>query len=184
MSSDSSSRCALGLSPRVRGNQEAFALSTPFVGSIPACAGNHYESTTQYTFNGSIPACAGEPQHQSGGAMESSVYPRVCGGTIYISPSIKYLLGLSPRVRGNQVNEERRQYAPGSIPACAGEPDSRRCAGDILEVYPRVCGGTTMKPIISPAKSGLSPRVRGNPEEVNSLVTKCGSIPACAGEPL
>ena len=45
-------------------------------------------------------------------------------------------------------------------------------------VYPRVCGGTTMrKPRSQPPCSGLSPRVRGN------RPMSYRSIPACAGEP-
>mgnify|MGYP007019887150 CR=1 FL=1 len=31
---------------------------------------------------------------------------------------------------------------------------------------------------------GLSPRVRGNPEQGNHVSIKIGTIPACAGEPL
>ena len=51
----------LGLSPRVRGNQEALAVE-------PAQAGT-------------IPACAGEPEQQHSDTFAIQDYPRVCGGT-------------------------------------------------------------------------------------------------------
>ena len=57
-------RC-LGLSPRVRGNPGVRA---------PAKAGP-----------GSIPACAGEPGFESRRRAFCRVYPRVCGGTMWIS---------------------------------------------------------------------------------------------------
>ena len=74
----------------------------------------------------------------------------------------------------------------GSIPACAGEPLLPQApAGQIIRVYPRVCGGTVCRCCRSRAgrtvyprvcggtlhatyarvipDMGLSPRVRGNP---------------------
>ena len=50
------------------------------------------------------------------------VYPRVCGGTPTMSYVRDYVHGLSPRVRGNRINELEHINAIGSIPACAGEP--------------------------------------------------------------
>ena len=51
-----------GLSPRVRGNQNALATI-----SLPI---------------GSIPACAGEPGAAYTAVRCAAVYPRVCGGTV------------------------------------------------------------------------------------------------------
>ena len=50
------------------------------------------------------------------------VYPRVCGGTGRAFLDGASILGLSPRVRGNQLNVQRVRVVIGSIPACAGEP--------------------------------------------------------------
>ena len=143
--------------------------------SIPACAGE--PPSGGYSFltitKGSIPACAGEPS----------------------SPNLlqchDVTLGLSPRVRGNLLLSYKRnvgfqdQVYPrvcggtrsliewhaspgkhGSIPACAGEPDT---------VSRSYCHRLT----------GLSPRVRGNPlQRVASRPNGIQrSIPACAGEP-
>ena len=72
-----------GLSPRVRGNRS--------LRSCKACVGR------------SIPACAGEPVQGSRGQLVPSVYPRVCGGTFCPLGRWPHLNGLSPRVRGNQL---------------------------------------------------------------------------------
>ena len=96
---------AQGLSPRVRGNLTSTSPLSTWIRSIPACAG--------------------EPMMDGYIARKSTVYPRVCGGTLQVRTSGPSGRGLSPRVRGN-----RRQYSPDalhrrSIPACAGEPGWR-----------------------------------------------------------
>ena len=76
------------------------------------------------------------------GRPSSRVYPRVCGGTLVDMPRLEEIPGLSPRVRGNRPLRQHLIAVPGSIPACAGEPGSRRCRTAFAKVYPRVCGGT------------------------------------------
>ena len=113
---------AAGLSPRVRGNLPNYSILD----------GDHR----------SIPACAGEP---CGRAIESSprtVYPRVCGGTRTHLDRVVDRRGLSPRVRGNLSGFYEVTLRGGSIPACAGEPLRRHSIPSLIEVYPRVCGGT------------------------------------------
>ena len=72
--------------------------------------------------------------------------------------------GLSPRVRGNPRRRQGPLASTRSIPACAGEPQAERTAYRPLEVYPRVCGGTTVSDLGEhhSRRKGLSPRVRGN----------------------
>ena len=53
-----------------------------------------------------------------------------------------------------------------------------------MAVYPRVCGGTLAANTRRTRNTGLSPRVRGNRRAGAARPGKCGSIPACAGEPL
>ena len=152
-----------GLSPRVRGNRRP-------------C------QTRSYCFR-SIPACAGEPRtpHRMTGGIQ--VYPRVCGGTAENLDEETLDKGLSPRVRGNRVGVCIVFVFIRSIPACAGEPSNDKPTKIIQQVYPRVCGGTHFCSGCSPAREGLSPRVRGNQilVIVDCYVTR--SIPACAGEP-
>ena len=153
----------LGLSPRVRGNHP--------IGEIVDC------------FSGSIPACAGEPTARDFGSAMSGVYPRVCGGTKLQIRDARPETGLSPRVRGNRVDRSFSFLLLGSIPACAGEPLLETATAGELGVYPRVCGGTKNAASSRVPLSGLSPRVRGNPNLRGADLVSRGSIPACAGEP-
>ena len=75
------------------------------------------------------------------------------------------IMGLSPRVRGNQRRFYFELPAPGTIPACAGEPGVLALRPRASWDYPRVCGGTRTTPGKTVDYEGLSPRVRGNPVE-------------------
>ena len=163
MSHENLALCAMGLSPRVRGNPAFFMLA-------------RYHSR-------SIPACAGEPSSVNNLAAETEVYPRVCGGTALCEPTAACRAGLSPRVRGNRELPPGDAVVARSIPACAGEPMGRVCQLRRLAVYPRVCGGTREVAYNNPALMGLSPRVRGNRLVDADGGALPGSIPACAGEP-
>ena len=153
-----------GLSPRVRGNRG------------PGDQGRLYR--------GSIPACAGEPTPWHTSTCSATVYPRVCGGTQAPVVSEHSMNGLSPRVRGNHRPERSITKSHGSIPACAGEPQERLGVHHQVQVYPRVCGGTSAAGRADASQCGLSPRVRGNlmPARLGSDPQR--SIPACAGEPV
>ena len=74
--------------------------------------------------------------------LKNTVYPRVCGGTYLAAPVPLPRTGLSPRVRGNLFSFILAIRIVRSIPACAGEPLSSAAASALIEVYPRVCGGT------------------------------------------
>ncbi len=152
-----------GLSPRVRGNPGT-------------SGGGDYERR-------SIPACAGEPRRWYLHARRSWVYPRVCGGTPWRKHSQNDNLGLSPRVRGNQLAHLPTGARNRSIPACAGEPTLIPANSHPFAVYPRVCGGTASTRPLDTARLGLSPRVRGNHQQHYRVNVCPRSIPACAGEP-
>ena len=152
-----------GLSPRVRGNQ---------------CTRRPRPSGQR-----SIPACAGEPLDGQLQLSQRTVYPRVCGGTVWGAGGGGWSGGLSPRVRGNPHGADVKGIGKRSIPACAGEPRDKPANAEQLEVYPRVCGGTLRRQVNHHQVSGLSPRVRGNPPAAGSRSGGSRSIPACAGEP-
>ena len=152
-----------GLSPRVRGNPCGWRPTVARAGSIPACAG--------------------EPHEGLSGVATGGVYPRVCGGTASPFCPMRWIRGLSPRVRGNRESVPNPRSTRRSIPACAGEPRrlSARCGGSA--VYPRVCGGTSETLAYALDINGLSPRVRGNLPFPHRRQDGGRSIPACAGEP-
>ena len=153
-----------GLSPRVRGNRMAASRGAAFPRSIPACAG--------------------EPIPGQVSSDETTVYPRVCGGTPPRPVYVDVVHGLSPRVRGNPACVPSAQGLVRSIPACAGEPVGPAPRTRGARVYPRVCGGTWSCGFSMASSLGLSPRVRGNPWCRVVRRRRGGSIPACAGEPL
>ena len=152
-----------GLSPRVRGN---------LIARVPCSASKR-----------SIPARAGEPRRPGAATRYRRVYPRACGGTSLRGFLAAPANGLSPRVRGNQTCDSRWLRRGGSIPARAGEPRRRRAPAQWAWVYPRACGGTSCCSCPPASAGGLSPRVRGNLNEVWHGASKIGSIPARAGEP-
>jgi hypothetical protein len=111
-------------------------------------------------------------------------------------------LGRSPRVRGSHLQRDPRHARDGSIPACAGEPRRDRRVAPARRVDPRVCGGAASaqeldeltrgrSPRVRGSRgrsstredAGRSPRVRGSPPGPVARTVRCGSIPACAGEP-
>ena len=154
---------AYGLSPRVRGNRNGKEGGTGSGRSIPARAGEP-PKPTRYS-----------PAHR--------VYPRACGGTSSMGRTCSIKTGLSPRVRGNLVDVHHASSGDGSIPARAGEPPLTGLDRGVYAVYPRACGGTFANITNMAQGDGLSPRVRGNRNEVRRARHHGRSIPARAGEP-
>ncbi len=111
------------------------------------------------------------------------VYPRACGGTALSGRTRTTLRGLSPRLRGNPIEDRIPFSASWSIPAPAGEPVSGVHRYRHTGVYPRACGGTLVRLTSVRVDHGLSPRLRGNLLLQQFLELCYGSIPAPAGEP-
>ena len=152
-------------------------------GLSPRVRGNHHGVAHQLQQHGSIPASAGEPVAIRLLKCLSTVYPRECGGTVIWQAGGRDCPGLSPRVRGNQGFRIPGNLWGRSIPASAGEPTVSGSPAISLKVYPRECGGTARRCCRSRNPSGLSPRVRGNPQGKRPLYPNRRSIPASAGEP-
>ena len=170
--------------PRVCGGTPTVAdFETRPMGLSPRVRGNLPRGERQSHSHGSIPACAGEPATGGRPVDFGQVYPRVCGGTGIDHVAKKVIEGLSPRVRGNLLLDQRLRANLRSIPACAGEPHRKAIQRRLREVYPRVCGGTEFPVFVKHKGHGLSPRVRGNRCWIGRRGTRWWSIPACAGEP-
>ena len=170
--------------PRVCGGTLAdYQVRLRLNGLSPRVRGNHRHCEANQRRRRSIPACAGEPKRSASTHRRSRVYPRVCGGTSPISSFVRRCQGLSPRVRGNPLQQAVESMSKRSIPACAGEPGLFTRHGIRSQVYPRVCGGTYHGARMFVGAYGLSPRVRGNLRSARGVTKTDGSIPACAGEP-
>ena len=152
-----------GLSPRGRGNRD-----------VQLHAGVR---------RGSIPAWAGQPLSALRSDHEVQVYPRVGGATLAMFPATGFVMGLSPRGRGNPYLPVLYLLRSGSIPAWAGQPVSTTASGTFDTVYPRVGGATIIRLIRPQCGHGLSPRGRGNPRQAYLRYFKQRSIPAWAGQP-
>ena len=146
--------------------------------------GNHRRALRRQRRPGSIPARAGEPQCGRGPPAGPAVYPRACGGTLFLLPERLRVGGLSPRVRGNPPPCGHARPHGGSIPARAGEPWWTWATAGSCRVYPRACGGTAATSADAGSLRGLSPRVRGNLLRIPGSCACSGSIPARAGEPI
>ncbi len=132
-----------GLSPRLRGNLGGFRYDLDVAGAIPAIAG--------------------EPRKTRACKLLPRGYPRDCGGTRRLRPSVTPALGLSPRLRGNRDAQRLRSVDLGAIPAIAGEPQSAALAGSACGGYPRDCGGTRGAKSHGPILSGAIPAIAGEP---------------------
>ena len=152
-----------GLSPRERGNPE--------------------RSRVGVFGKRSIPARAGEPRDEMADTDTITVYPRASGGTGRGGFAVQPNYGLSPRERGNLLDDGAQVRVKRSIPARAGEPTAAAVATATWTVYPRASGGTGVGANPPGGRHGLSPRERGNLREPPRRDAGERSIPARAGEP-
>jgi len=132
---------------------------------------------------GPSPRARGGPTIPPRGIWAWSVHPRVRGGAYNPIEGDLVLVGPSPRARGSLLSFGFRNTTPGSIPACAGEPNVWYDLLPHPEVHPRVRGGAIVLTSLEFLVSGPSPRARGSPGEIPAPLFFVGSIPACAGEP-
>jgi len=159
-------------------------LSCPLMilGLSPRARGKLTVSTVRMSTGGSIPAGAGEADTRIWRSPLLAVYPRGRGGSILGLPRCVSSLGLSPRARGKRIPCPLPLYRRGSIPAGAGEADTRIWRSPLSAVYPRGRGGSNL--IYNKIKiiEGLSPRARGKRFIVLQRYKRLRSIPAGAGE--
>ncbi len=177
-------RAARAAHPRVRGGTDTgFDIESEGRGASPRARGNLKVSEAKLLELGRIPACAGEPPLSVRSDSSGRAHPRVRGGTRHGWRFDGQSQGASPRARGNRPPEDPRDPSPGRIPACAGEPTTRRRCSSRRRAHPRVRGGTLELVRLREPAEGASPRARGNRSRRPSSEGPRGRIPACAGEP-
>ena len=170
--------------PRVGGETDVRPLlQERWDGLSPRGRGNLATRLAWADGDRSIPAWAGKPRIGIVPRALIKVYPRVGGETERHRRGYRHIRGLSPRGRGNLCPTRSTCPNYGSIPAWAGEPALLPGYACLVEVYPRVGGGTLLKLGKAGYVFGLSPRGRGNPRSPLSHPLGWRSIPAWAGEP-
>ena len=175
--------CAVSVYPRVcGGTQNATRGARRARGLSRVCGGTPDGITGRDAFDGLSPRVRGNPAYSGQRAANRGSIP-ACAGDPIPAAYQRPIPGLSPRVRGNPLRQQLLRSPQRSIPACAGEPRRIITDGWQSGVYPRVCGGTPAGGNLHLQREGLSPRVRGNPEQTAFRTLRQRSIPACAGEP-
>ena len=189
---------AQGLSPHERGNRRIRRRARSGSGTIPARAGEPSTWTRCRTSTWDYPRTSGgtdlttlrtlSPRglspHERGNPVHGVLhgglrrvanadYPRTSGGTLLRRAAGRVVAGLSPHERGNRDGGVPVPGGPGTIPARAGEPTSRRCARSPRGDYPRTSGGTLFT-ASSTAASGESP--------MRTIPARAGE-PSCGGRP-
>ena len=175
----------VGVHPRLRGG----ALpSTPCggvaAGPSPPARGSQEPPGGVGQPEGSIPACAGEPRAGLRPSVVKRVHPRLRGGAVKGRTPRGAWTGPSPPARGSRGLVAARGGRWGSIPACAGEPSTMMPSVMATRVHPRLRGGAPRWPSTRQRSRGPSPPARGSRDALSRGRGRCGSIPACAGEPL
>ena len=151
-------------------------------GSSPRVRGKQARTPVSLRDRGLIPACAGKTPSRRAGPPTWRAHPRVCGENPVMDQPPGPALGSSPRVRGKRV---RLLDDPGEvrlIPACAGKTSPMRTKVTPRAAHPRVCGENLLASALAAWWLGSSPRVRGKPPRLLSLLLGGRLIPACAGK--
>ena len=156
----------------------------------------------------SIPAHTGKPGIQVCGAVSLQVYPRTHGETRACLCGVDNAEGLSPHTRGNHLPPVAAAGLGGSIPAHTGKANCLRAVRsvmiavvfprtqrgksppcsflEVMRVYPRTHGETTVSTSSAGIVKGLSPHTRGNLRDFMPFDRgpyRLGSIPAHTGKP-
>ena len=110
-------------------------------GPSPRVRGKLSRDRRNHRYGGSIPARAGETWESPGVGQRPKVHPRACGGNRRWFGDVLFVAGPSPRVRGKLAIAVSVVCVIGSIPARAGETDTRDTCSSPNTVHPRACGG-------------------------------------------
>jgi len=132
------------------------------MGLSPRTRGNRSGKNRPAFLSGPIPAHAGQPYLQHRVFRQYRAYPRARGATFLPDGATADIQGLSPRTRGNPVEDAALCPEVGPIPAHAGQPPPSPVWRPSSGAYPRARGATLPSDAPGWFRAGLSPRTRGN----------------------
>ena len=169
--------------PRVCGeNPHASSHFFLAAGSSPRVRGKRCLERHRCLSHWLIPACAGKTWPRAATSDSASAHPRVCGENDRGGPSLVWVVGSSPRVRGKPGGGVGRGLGGRLIPACAGKTSTTVTPRTTATAHPRVCGENGMRAVPIGDGSGSSPRVRGKRGTAVPAPSEPRLIPACAGK--
>ena len=176
--------CSPRVHPRERG-ESASPRTSPAArsGPSPRARGIRSGGVPPGGRGGSIPASAGNPRRAARRRIRGRVHPRERGESVMAWKRRPPGPGPSPRARGIPGASCCGCRSRRSIPASAGNPESRRAPPPCAQVHPRERGESVPRPGQPDRVSGPSPRARGIPVDTVEQVGELGSIPASAGNP-
>ena len=150
-------------SPRVRGEDQAFATGASITGGSPPHArGRRRADLLVGRYAGITPACAGKTSWPSAASSRKRDHPRMHGEDEKFCFGSPCSCGSPPHARGRP---------PGKIGKL------RRC-----RITPACAGKTCRTPSRMRAESGSPPHARGRPRSTTSPSCLPGITPACAGK--
>ena len=150
-------------------------------GSSPRARGTHRIKTAKNGELRFIPAGAGNTPRPCWRRMPRAVHPRGRGehrnmGCLRVASG-----GSSPRARGTPINIKTRKIRPRFIPAGAGNTVKKKRGVVDEAVHPRGRGEHLQRSDWVSRRRGSSPRARGTRRVTRSTLSRCGFIPAGAG---
>ena len=133
---------------------------------------------------GIIPAYAGNTSNVKSRVILGWDHPRVCGEHLSVPMGVGGSWGSSPRMRGTLLRGRCSTLRTGIIPAYAGNTWNLHQSKTAPRDHPRVCGEHCQFSFLCLGVLGSSPRMRGTPVSLSSIVNTRGIIPAYAGNTL
>ena len=128
-----------------------------------------------------IPAYAGNTSFARPHIPPTRDHPRVCGEHAGINAQVQQMQGSSPRMRGTLRALPYRRITMRIIPAYAGNTAVHQSLPLMKGDHPRVCGEHMFNLSNGIMGVGSSPRMRGTPRPYGRRISRCGIIPAYAG---
>ncbi len=168
--------------PRMRGEQYRNVCAPIFSnGASPHARGTARRPRRTAPPSRCIPACAGNRRITMGGAVVSSVHPRMRGeqGAVETAGSVGD--GASPHARGTDGLGPAEQAPARCIPACAGNRSVASVDLRVWSVHPRMRGEQASAARPATCQRGASPHARGTDRGLLERIVIWRCIPACAG---
>ena len=171
--------------PRICGEHLERALTASAAsGSSPHMRGTHIQLWFPPADMGIIPAYAGNTDMYARFSPFAWDHPRICGEHVGQRLLAQAAGGSSPHMRGTPPWSPQTHGLEGIIPAYAGNTLTVTQKSLTVEDHPRICGEHAACSVVSFARGGSSPHMRGTLVWTAATFGRTGIIPAYAGNTL